>query len=204
MTHRSSLSKRRLHSLLLLGALVIFVVIPISTWRYFRPPCPASSRSPICGPAINDLEVEITSPEECSLNLPAGKHIPVEGTYSGNLAGREIWVLTYASDQKYYPQLAVELPHDQIGRWSTSLFDLTAEQLDIVVTVADENSEASQDFNDWLSTGGVRGGYSKLPDGLTEMHAITVRTQKCLVILDIRLCGLPAAGRLLGHEDVPY
>jgi hypothetical protein len=182
-------SKQRLHSFLLLGALVVlFAVIPISTWDLFVSPCPLnSSRPPICGPAINDLEVEITSPKDCSVNLPTGKHIPVEGTYSGNLAGRDIWVLLYASsNEQYYPQSSDAcggLPAEASGgRWRTTLFDLTVEQLDVVVVVANADSTPSQIIEDWLKaictreeTPGIP--VSDLPDGLVEMDAITVVTK---------------------------
>lgn len=189
MTHRSSLSKRRWHLLLLLGALLILVAIFVFNLHLIKTPCQlASVRPRILGPAINDLEVKITSPEDCSLNLPAGKHIPVEGTYSGNLAGREIWVLAYASDHEYYPQSSDPckmLPAEASGgHWTTTLFDLTAEQIDIVVTVTDDDSEASQYFKEWVKQAGCPepgekfpGGISNLPDGLTEMDAITVRTK---------------------------
>jgi len=186
MTYRSSLSIGWLHLALLLGALLILVAI-----LFFLPDrnCPLTSLRPhILGPAINDLEVKITSPEDCSLNLPAGKHIPVEGTYDGNLTGREIWVLVYASDNKYYPQSSnacQKLPAEASGgHWTTTLFDLTVEQIDLVVTATDDDSEASQDFEEWMRKAGCPepgeefpGGISSLPDGLTEMDAITVRTK---------------------------
>ena len=184
-----SLSKQRLHSSLLVGAsIILFVVIPISTWDLFVSPCLLNSSRPhICGPVINDLEVKITSPKDCSLNLPAGEHIPVEGTYSGNLAGREIWVLLYASsNEKYYPQstnACKMMPVEASGgRWTTTLFDLTVEQLDVVVVAINANSEPSQIFKNWLKTTcdtretqGIP--VSSLPDGLVEMDAITVATE---------------------------
>jgi hypothetical protein len=183
-----STSKQRLHSFLLLGALVVlFAVIPISTWDLFVSSCPLnSSRPPICGPAVDDLEVEITSLKDCSVNLPAGEHIPAEGTYSGNLAGRDIWVLLYASsNEKYYPQSAHAcegLPVEASGgRWTTTLFDLTEEQLDVIVVVTDTDGKASQFFGDWLKAACIGEALgipaSDLPDGLVEMDAITVVTK---------------------------
>jgi len=187
MTYRPSLSKERLYLSLLLVALLILVAILF--FPLVWPPCQLASLRPrILGPAINDLQVKITSPEDCSLNLPAGKHIPVEGTYDGNLTGREIWVLVYASDNKYYPQSSnacQKLPAEASGgHWTTTLFDLTVEQIDIVVTATDDDSEASQDFEEWMRKAGCPepgeefpGGISNLPDGLAEMDAITVRTK---------------------------
>ena len=182
-------SRQRLHSFLLLGALVIlFGMIPISTRELFVSPCPLNSSRPhICGPMIDDLEVKITSPKDCDVNVPKGERIPVEGTYSGNLAGRDIWVLIYASsDKKYYPQSSNAckmLSAEALGgRWSTTLFDLTQEQIDVVV-VTDVDGKASQAFKDWLKlicdTGEVPPGFpaSYLPDGLVEMDAITVVTK---------------------------
>lgn len=147
------------------------------------PPCEfISARPPIPGAAINGLKVEITPPEGCY--LPAGQHKGIEGTYSGDLAERQIWVLIYASDRKYYPQSAnacLMLPAEADRRhWVTTFFDRTVEQLDIVVTVADV--EASQVFKDWLKAGCDTGKFpgipvSELPAGLSEMASITLWTE---------------------------
>jgi hypothetical protein len=131
------------------------------------------------------LKVAITSPKSCQRNLPAGKHVRVEGTYESNLTGREIWVLVYASDHKYYPlpsNACQMLPADAAaGHWATTLFDKTAEQLDIVVTVVPHGSYASDYFKDWSKDSCDTGkfpGISELPNGVTEMAAITVKTKK--------------------------
>jgi len=188
LTYRPSLAKERLYLSLLLVALLILVAILFLPLVCNKPPCQLASLRPrILGPAINDLQVKITSHENCD-DIPSGKHIPVEGTYDGNLTGREIWVLIYASDHKYYPQSSnacQKLPAEASGgHWTTALFDLTAEQIDIVVAVTDDDSEASQDFKEWVRQVGCPepgeefpGGIFNLPDGLTEMDAITVRTR---------------------------
>lgn len=188
MTYRPSLVKERLYLFLLLVALLILVAILFLPLVCNKPPCQLASLRPrILGPAINDLQVRITSHENCDV-IPSGKHIPVEGTYDGNLTGREIWVLIYASDHKYYPQsshVCQKLPAEASGgHWTTTLFDLTAEQIDIVVTVTDDDSEASQDFKEWVRQVGCPepgeefpGGIFNLPGGLVEMDAITVRTR---------------------------
>jgi hypothetical protein len=105
------------------------------------------------------------------------------------LTGREIWILLYGSDLKYYPQsaagpcqgLSVQVSE---GYWKTNLFLGTkpSEQFDIVATVTDTGSQASQRFKKWLETGCNRGEFpgflvSELPDGLVEKDAITVKTK---------------------------
>jgi len=122
------------------------------------------------------------TPEDCTPDLPTG-HSTARGTYSENLEDREIWILAYASDRKYYPQSSdacQALPAMAAdGQWETTLFFGGAgERPDIVATVADPDSEASQVFEDWLRTGCATGafpGFSELPDGLVEMDAITVQ-----------------------------
>lgn len=177
MTDRSSLTKRTLHSSLLLGALIILAAVSIVTWGYIETPCQLVSMRPhILGPAINNLEVKITSPKHCSLNIPINKETPIEGSYAGDMNGRKIWVLVYASsNQKYYPKI-VELTSP--GRWSSVLFDSNVEQLDIVATVTDEDSEADRRFLEWFKQGEFLGfSHCDLPDGLTEMDVITVKTE---------------------------
>jgi hypothetical protein len=72
--------------------------------------------------------------------------------------------------------------HASKGQWTTNLNlggEGRPEQFDIVVTVADVDSEASQVFTKWLLTGCDTNefpGFSTLPDGLTELDAITVHT----------------------------
>lgn len=147
-------------------------------------------RPHISGPEINDLEVKATYPENRSTNLPAGEVIQGTGTFTGNLEGREIWILLYGSDQNYYPQSASDacqmLPAlASNGHWQVNLLlgVNPLEQLDIVATVTNADSQASQKFKDWLKTGCEKKEFpgisiSDLPDGLTEMDALTIRTAK--------------------------
>jgi hypothetical protein len=105
------------------------------------------------------------------------------------LEGREIWVLVYGSDQKYYPQSASD-PCQMLpalaanNRWAVNLLlgVNPPEQLDIVVTVTNKVSEASGRFKGWLKDGCNGKGFpgipiSELPDELTEMDAITIKTK---------------------------
>jgi len=152
-------------------------------------PCPLVSVRPlIVGPEVGDLVVQITRPAHCSRGLPMGTGFEGGGTYSGNLADRELWVLVCPSDLRCYPQTpnaCDELPAEASnGTWRTS-FTLgregVPEQIDIVLTVTEEGSEASQVFKEWLRTGCDSGDFPgfyrrELPSGLTELHAITVHT----------------------------
>jgi hypothetical protein len=101
-----------------------------------------------------------------------------------------MWVLVFAeSDEKYYPQSSADacqmLPAQASnGKWTANLFlgVFPPEQFDIVVAVTTVNSEASQAFKTWLKTGCDTGEFpgftvSDLPEGLSEMDAITVRTR---------------------------
>lgn len=175
---------RKIHSALLLSAVAVPLLVALLTRNSIivgvkLVPCPMdSSRPSIPGPTIEGLSVEITSLEDCSFNLPTGVDVPIAGTYSGDLSGWEIWVLLYASDEKYYLQQPPKLSPENRGHWTGTLVDTTHETLDVVVVVANENSEASQKFRGWIEDGGIGGGYSVLPQGLTEMDAITVSTHK--------------------------
>jgi hypothetical protein len=142
-------------------------------------------RPPLEGPSAN-AEVEIISPNHCDTGLDTT--IPVVGTYNGDLTGKEIWVLIYPSDLKYYPQSAD--PCRQIesvvsgNDWETIVnFGGPPQQYDVVAIVTDTDGEASQEFKRWLERGCDAGdfpGYlrTELPDGLTEVAAITVSTVK--------------------------
>jgi hypothetical protein len=149
-------------------------------------PCQLISIRPRISQPATDLEAEFLTPQHCSTNLPAGASFPVGGTYSGNLEGREIWILVYPSNLQYYPQspnACDQLPSNASeGQWGTSIgFGGPPQQYDIVVTVTSTNSEASRVFKNWLREGCVPRnfpGFSTLPAGLIELTAITVHTQE--------------------------
>jgi hypothetical protein len=153
-------------------------VVPEEKCPFARP-----VRRKISGTTDYSGEVAITIPEDCTADLPTGSSTAM-GTYTGDLEGREIWILAYASDRKYYPQSSnacEALPAIAAdGRWETGLFFGGAgERLDIVATVTDVDSEASQALKDWLRSGCDTGefpGISKLPDELVEMDFVTIHT----------------------------
>jgi hypothetical protein len=171
---------------------MILAVIPIFTWSYLKGPDEVCFRSPLFSERIpiglgsDDLVVKMTFPKCDGMALPAGSNL-AEGTYSGNLAGQEIWILVYGPDQKYYPQSSSDpcqaMPAQvSDGRWKVNLFlgVQPPEQFDIVVTITDTDSTASQEFKEWLKTGCESGkfpGLELLPEDLTEMDAITVKTK---------------------------
>ena len=144
-----------------------------------------SLRSPIEGSAATDMNADFQLPQNCSMDLPNGDAFQAGGPYSGDLAGRELWVLVYAPDGKYYPQTLDACGDPPIpsrassGRWSTTIYLGSSEpgQFDVVLAVASPDSDASQTFKTWLGIGCTTKkfpGFGKLPDGLTELNAITV------------------------------
>jgi hypothetical protein len=142
-----------------------------------------SSRPPLDGPPVN-VEVQITDPTHCDKGLDTT--ITASGTYSGDLTGKEIWVLVYPTDLKYYPQspdACGGIPVNASGgMWNTRVnFGGPPQQYDIVAIVTDTGGEASQEFKRWLQTGCTTEnfpGYSahELPGGITEVDAVTVST----------------------------
>ncbi len=142
-----------------------------------------SLRIPIVGPKVNDLTAEIEKPTHCSTQLPWGESLKVGGSYTGNLEGRELWVIVFAPDSRYYPQTLGAC--DQLparagdGRWYTPMSLGGQGQFDIIVAVARTDADASHEFKGWLRHGCETGkypGFLGLPDGLTELDAVTVRT----------------------------
>ncbi|MCB0166650.1 MAG: hypothetical protein KDI79_20645 [Anaerolineae bacterium] len=152
------------------------------------PPSPScqltSTRLPLGGPSV-DVEVEITSPQHCEAGLYTT--VPVGGTYTGDLTGKEIWVMVYPTDLKFYPQTldaCLQIPSEASGgRWQTIVnFGGPPQQYDVVAVVTDIDSEASLEFKKWLQNGcdtNTFPGYpkSRLPSGITEVAAITVSTE---------------------------
>jgi hypothetical protein len=189
MNSLSSPSKPRLYSGLLMGALIVFVAVLALTWGYFKylPGC-----------AVDDLVVVITNPKDETYDLPTSQHVPVEGTYAGNLARCEIWVLVHSgSDGKYYPQAInnPQLPGNckkvpvlrSKGRWNTFFYDTNVERLDLIVMVTDTDSPADRLFKDWAYRAGCPnplgtpqpfpGGIRDLPSPLTEIDRISIGTR---------------------------
>jgi hypothetical protein len=140
----------------------------------------------------------ITSPMHGGDDLPTSQYVPIEGTYSGDLTGRQLWVLAYSyNDGMYYPQ-AIDNPQnpgvcDKLpvllspggaseGRWITHFYDIVVEKLDLVVVATNTNSAANQFFNEWVykaCKGPFPGGIPApdLPGPLTEKAAISVKTK---------------------------
>jgi len=158
---------------------------PASPTDISPPPTCQSARPPLGGPPTN-VEIEITSPRHCDRGLATSTI--VSGTYSGDLAGKEIWIMIYPTNIEYYPQSldpCKELPSNASGgRWTTKVnFGGPPQQYDVVAFVTDANGEASQEFKKWLQNGCKTGdfpGYlsSELPGGISEMDAITVSTSE--------------------------
>jgi hypothetical protein len=143
-------------------------------------------RIPIEGPSV-DAEVRITSMEHCADNLPTATSIPLAGTYSGDLTNKEIWVLVYAPDLKYYPQSTdacanISTPFTN-GKWSEIIRlgrESVPEVFIIVTVVTNIGSPASEAFHNYLTVGCKSGSYQGLtliPSGATELDSIIVHTR---------------------------
>lgn len=145
-----------------------------------------STRPHIAGPP-SGLEVTIDDPRHCEEDLASRQPVPVRGTYSGDLAGKEVWLLVYPPDGEYYPQSpddCRQLPaRASGGQWATNAYlgpSGVPQQFDLVATVTDVGSEASREFKMWLQSGCDTGdfpGFIELPGGLTEMDVVTVHTR---------------------------
>jgi hypothetical protein len=143
-------------------------------------------RIPIEGPAV-DVQVSITSMENCTDNLPTASSIPLRGTYSGDMTNREIWILVYPPDVRYYPQ-STDACRDlstqfASGQWA-EIIRLgrpgVPEPFHVVAVVTDVGSPASEAFHNYLRVGcdtGNFNGFMSLPAGVTELDAITVHTR---------------------------
>jgi hypothetical protein len=191
---------RKLYSGLLLGALTVFAVVLVSTWDRFNIAWPLGPLHPaIHGPTIDDLSIMITYPEHASQGLPTSEQVPIKGTYSGDLTGRQLWVLAYSyNDGMYYPQAIddPQYPGDcekklsvllspggaSEGGWKTHFYTIIVEKLDLVVVATNTNSAADQFFKDWVRKacgdrfpGGIPA--PDLPGPLTEKAAISVKTR---------------------------
>jgi Flp pilus assembly pilin Flp len=144
--------------------------------------CPLSSNRPSLDGSSIELEIEFTYPTQCAHKIATT--IYASGTYSGDLTGKDIWIMVYPTDHEYYPQTvnACGEVHVNIvgGEWNTIInFGGPPQQYDIIAAVADVGSEASLEFRAWLQNGCVTRdfpGYlsDALPGGLTEVAAITV------------------------------
>jgi hypothetical protein len=191
---------RKLYSGLLLGALIVGVVIIAFTLGRLKPAWQVEASHPrIPGTPIPELRVVITSPKNGRDDLPKSQHVPIEGTYEGDLTGRELWVLAYSyNDGMYYPQ-AIDDPNNpgvceeklpvqlspggaSEGRWITHFYSIIVERLDLVVVVTNTDSAADQVFKEWVRKacgGAFPGGIPApdLPGPLTEKAAISVKTK---------------------------
>ncbi|MCB0167444.1 MAG: hypothetical protein KDI79_24655 [Anaerolineae bacterium] len=140
------------------------------------------SERPLLARSLFDVTVQITSPQHCDDGLSPS--ITVSGTYDGNLTGREIWVLIFPTDSKYYPQTpdpCQQLPATIMeDTWTTTVnFGGPPQQYDVVAVVTDTDSEASLEFKRWLQSGCETHHYpgylrAELPAGISELDAITV------------------------------
>lgn len=191
---------RKLYSGLLLGTLIVCALIIVFTLGCFKPAWQVEPSHPrIPGTPIPELRVVITSPKNGRDDLPTSQHVPIEGTYAGDLTGRELWVLAYSyNDGMYYPQ-AIDDPNNpgvceeklpvqlfpggaSEGRWITHFYSIIVEKLDLVVVVTNTDSAADQVFKEWVRKAcgdGFPGGIPApdLPGPLTEKAAISVKTK---------------------------
>ncbi len=136
------------------------------------------------------VRASITAPQRCADNLTAGTRVYVKGFYSGNLSGLGFWILVYDPDALFYPQAinACTRPfvdiQDDDSVWNTFIRlgnEGDVGLFNIILTVAPVDSPASQIFTKWLDTGCNTGrfrGFDALPEGLTELDAITVKVQQ--------------------------
>jgi len=146
----------------------------------------APIRIPIVGPPV-DAEVHITSMEHCAENLPTAAPIPVAGTYSGDLTGKEIWILVYPPNIVYYPQSTNACASTSTpfagGNWAETIRlgrPGISEAFHIVAVVTDIGSPASEAFHNYLTVGCNTGDYqgiAVIPSGATELDSIIVRTR---------------------------
>lgn len=160
------------------------VCVTVNSPDFCNPPRPCGlTRDLLGGPAV-EVTVNITSPKHCAQGLPGS--IKVEGTYSGDLTGKEIWVLVMPEkDHKLYPQTpdaCQKLPANASGGfWETRAhFGGPPQQYDVIAVVTKAQGEASQEFKVWLERGCSSKHYpgylkNELPAGITEMDFITVR-----------------------------
>lgn len=144
-----------------------------------------SVRFPIEGPDFG-ITAEFTTPENCKTDLPAATPTNVGGTLAGNIDGLEFWILVNI-DGQYWPQspnACGQLPAEASSeRWGISNVYIGAQgdqkQFDIVLTVTEADGDASTIFKQWLKTGCDTGdfpGMVVLPEGLTELDSITIKT----------------------------
>ena len=147
-------------------------------------------RSPLETATQNEpIGATITAPRKCELGINPEEVKGVRGMYSGNMAGKDLWVLLYFSDSKrYYPQTRlgkcspgpVELSN---GRWfGNALLGLPDHVYDIVIAVVRQDSEAKRRI---IAKFGVICGTDTWTGfeadelrgiGLTELDSITVKT----------------------------
>lgn len=142
-----------------------------------------SFRPPLEGNVGFNGAVEFQSPGDCAAGLDTT--MTAGGNYSGDLNGKELWILVYPTDNEYYPQTrdaCQMLPADAGGGvWNTIVnFGGPPQQYDLVAIVT--NSDASETFKKWLKTGCETGDYpgykrQELPGGIQEVGAITVSTK---------------------------
>lgn len=146
-----------------------------------------SVRTPISEVPVDlGIQAEFSAPVHCDETISAGgTAIAAGGTYNGELGERELWVFVHPiEDQKYYvqsPDACEGLPANATaGRWSTRIFfGGPPQQYDVVVAIADIDSEVSEILRQWLFDGCSSGdfpGFASLPPGLTELASVTVKT----------------------------
>lgn len=146
----------------------------------------APVREPITGSLV-EAQVRITSREHCADDLPIDSLFPLSGTYTGDLTGKELWILVYVPHQLYFPQ-ATDICANQStplanGQWTESIRlggpGSPPETYHIVAVVAEIGGQASQAFHHYLTTGCELKSYeglSLIPSGATELDSIIVRT----------------------------
>jgi hypothetical protein len=150
--------------------------------------CPfgAPIRDPITGPPVEE-QAYIASTHNCTDDLPIDTLFPLSGTYTGDLTGKELWILAYTPNLRYFPQAADICANQSTplaaGQWRETIRlggpGSPSEIYHVVAVVADSGSPASQAFHNYLETGCEEGTYEGLvviPAGATELDSIIVRT----------------------------
>lgn len=156
--------------------------------------CPfeAPFRSPVDGPPV-EVQASITSIENCADDLPIDTLFPLSGTYTGDVTGKELWMLVYTPNLLYFPQAADICANQSTtfanGQWTETIRlggpESPPETYHIVAVVVDADSPASQAFHNYLREGcetDVYKGLNVIPAGATELDSIIVRTDTLPII----------------------
>jgi hypothetical protein len=127
-------------------------------------------------------ECEIKSPKEGD-KLPLGTQYLVEGTVSNKPDNSELWLITTAEDEPYYPQRRV-ITNVSTGNWSgdiyTGICDYANMEFHIYAVFADEQADRElQGYIDDAIASNNYTGLTLLPSGTVICAEITVVGGRC-------------------------